>query len=94
MNVLKDWSVRRDPFLAPEHGSSICGTVVSHGVFPIGKEITTSTIVSSDPVKRTVTTHSGTVYVLSGPPNKKLTQYLIKHHPGMDSFPKIIRIQP
>jgi hypothetical protein len=68
---LKNWAVvgNTDPYAAPElFGSQLNGLVYDHpsGHFLDGEPVTTSSIVKAE--GRQITTRSGTVYLLDGPP--------------------------
>ncbi len=92
--VLKNWEIlqRRgamayqDPALRDLY---VKGEVVDHADkrFYPGKRIITSAAQTSDPAQRTVTTGSGSVYLLAGPPTPEYVAYLRARHPGMDPFP-------
>jgi len=70
MTTIYNWKLveKDDPYTPPEFRSQyISGKVINHADqdrFPDGDGITTSRIVDSDQEARTVTTRSGSVYVL------------------------------
>ena len=63
---LENWAVvYTDPYRAPEdQHPHLHGTVYGNPKFDDGEDITTSRIVQIDPVAKTVTTYSGSVYEL------------------------------
>jgi hypothetical protein len=64
---LTEWSVRADPYSAPELALIyLSGKVVGHPDRPDGREITTSHVVTT--IGRNVLTRSGSQITLIGPP--------------------------
>lgn len=64
---MENWAVVRDydPYMAPELCKTrLQGTVYGHPKHDDGKVLVTSSIQKIDPVGRTVTTRSGSVYEL------------------------------
>jgi len=64
---LENWAVVQDydPYMAPEDRKArLHGTVYGHPKHDDGKRIATSSIQKIDPVAKTVTTRSGSVYEL------------------------------
>ena len=78
--ILRDWCVcfrpSADPYTPPELLSSCLGGKIYGRAdrFEDGNEVTTSRIVKSE--GRKVTTKSGSVYVLEGPPAKSYLDFL------------------
>jgi len=90
MMVLENWGVIKDRWKAPEVAGppSIKGNVYNSRR-PDGHPVQTSAIVATDPVHRTVTTRSGSVYRL-GEIDPEYAEYVEETFPGTDPFPKII----
>ena len=95
MTRLENWSMkysRADPYQPPEMAKfCLAGTVFGHPNqlrHHDGKEIATSEIVEIDKGSRTITTYSGTKYVL-GKPDPAYLQWLNEEgrYHGEDVFP-------
>lgn len=86
MIVLKDWFLKekQDVWRAPEKQERyLGGKVYGHPKFEDGKEVRTSPVVS---VKgREITTGSGSVYLLEGPPRKEYLEWLNEQKITIDS---------
>jgi hypothetical protein len=78
MFVLKEWSVVFTPpdrFTPPEMcPTRLFGKVYGNPKFEDGKRVTTSRIVGVD--GREITTKSGSVYLLDGPPYEEYMEFL------------------
>jgi hypothetical protein len=79
---LENWCVISNPYTAPELSPQrLCGTVYGHPRKEDGKKVTTSRVASVD--GRTITTESGTVYVL-GHIDPDYRKFLREHVPSWD----------
>lgn len=78
MIFLRDWSVGNlleSPFAAPEQGVfALQGIVFGHPNFVDGASITTSEI--KEVKGKIVKTHSGSSYLLEGPPDNEFLDFL------------------
>ena len=63
---------------------AICGTVYNHSRLPDGETIITSAVVTA--VGKEITTHSGTVYVLDGPPLAEYAKWMQDNEIKYDSL--------
>jgi hypothetical protein len=78
--VLKEWYIVgvAEPYLAPEACKpSLAGNVYNHPNFSDGSHITTSVIKTID--GRTITTITGSVYILDGKPSDDYLQWCDKN---------------
>jgi hypothetical protein len=61
---IENWSLVAPLYSAPEEGGYIKGNVYDNPKFPDGHHVVTSAVVNIDPIAKTVTTRSGSVYKL------------------------------
>jgi hypothetical protein len=76
MRILRNWSVKvAHPHLPPEvQRSSLSGEVYNHPGFEDSESIITSAIDTAE--GRQVTTASGSVYLLEGPPDSAYAEWM------------------
>ena len=81
---LSEWAVGSyNPYQAPESATGyLIGKVSGHKKFTDGDEITTTRIVAAR--GRLITTHSGTQYLLDGPPKEDYVKFCKDHNVVLD----------
>lgn len=83
---LENWSVRSDPFAAPELGFKLCGHLYDDPRFDEGTHVVLPLITSTSPSDRTVSTESGKIYKLGAP--EPDYEAWCKEQGFKDSFPR------